>query len=574
MKYPKYYLLFFSILISTQLNAQDCEVATSQVELNANDVKANFFPSGSWWWDGSDGKYIYPSVAEGSGLPEVSAIFAGGLWVGGKDEAGNLKLAAARYGAAHIDPKSDYFPGPLDENGTTTANSCTNFDRFFGMKKQEIDAHINDFQNDGIINEIVSNSILGWPALGNPHFFEVHSFELPNNSSPLAPFVDTNANGIYDPMQGDYPNTKLADQAYWWVFNDNGGPHTESGGDPLGFEFQMMAYAYNSADPAINDATYYDLKMINKSGENLTDVYASIWLDPDLGCSEDDYIGCIPEENIGYVYNESNTDGYNCNCNGLPTYCKEIPIVGVKLLKGMTTIENGNEEDLGMSSFMYYVHGGLCDPTSGAMYWPSIPVHYYNLMQAHWSDGTPLTYGGAGFTYDDGEPTNYCFPDSPDNPEGWSMCTVFPGGCYRNMLINSGPINMNAKSIQQLSFAVIAQPNVPHPCPDISGLIEIGNTVQEVFEDPTSTSNIIYNNNLLTIQPNPFSEQTTITFKESSEQIQSLNLYAIDGKLVRNYHNINTNSLTINRADLRSGMYVYSLIATNGQVMSGKIVVE
>ncbi len=571
MKYPKYYLLFFSILISKQLNAQDCELATSQVELNANDVKANFFPSGSWWWDGSDGKYIYPSVPEGSGLPEVSAIFAGGLWISGVDEAGNLKLAASTYGQSN--GRTDYYSGPLDENGTIDETTCANYDKFFGANGQEINTHITDFQDNGLIDGFVPNSILGWPGVGNPNFSAVHGFELPNNSSPLAPFVDQNNNGIYEPMQGDYPDIKLADQAIWWVFNDNGGPHMQSQGMPLGFEFQMLAYAYNSAEPAINDATYYDIKMINKSGEYLMDVYASIWLDPDLGCYEDDYIGCIPDENLAFVYNMDEFDGKNgCDCGQVNTYCEEIPVVGIKLLKGMTSFENGNAQDLGMTSFIYYING-LGTPQPGTSDPLSAP-DFYNFMQGMWTNGTNITYGGAGYYSPVGEITNFAFPDNPSDTAGWSMCTANLAVADRRMLINSGPVDMSAGAVQQLSFAVIAQPNVPHPCPDISGLIEIGNTVQEVFEDPTSTSNIIYNNNLLTIQPNPFSEQTTITFKESSEQIQSLNLYAIDGKLVRNYHNINTNSLTINRADLRSGMYVYSLIATNGEVMTGKIVVE
>ncbi len=561
-------------MISTQLNAQDCELATSQVELNANDVKANFFPSGSWWWDGSDGKYIYPSVPEGSGLPEVSAIFAGGLWISGVDEAGNLKLAASTYGQSN--GRTDYYPGPLNENGATDETTCTNYDKFFGANGQEINTHITDFQDNGLIDGVVPNSILGWPGVGNPNFFSVHGFELPNNTSPLAPFVDQNNNGIYEPTQGDYPDIKLADQAFWWVFNDNGGPHTESQGEPLGFEIQMLAYAYNSAEPAINDATYYDIKMINKSGENLTDVHASIWFHPELGCFADDFVGCVPNENIAYVYNEDDVDGtVGCECADYETYCEEIPIVGIKLLKGMTSYENGNAEDLGMTSFMIYRGGALCDPP-GALLGPNDPIEYQYFQKGLWRDGWPLSYGGSGYDADatSEDFTSYVYPDPPADPDGWSMCTAWPSWCFKKALMTSGPVTAPIGAIQQLSFAVIAQPNVPHPCPDISGLIEIGNTVQEVFEDPTSTSNIIYNNNLLTIQPNPFSEQTTIAFKESSEQIQSLNLYAIDGKLVRNYLNINTNSLTINRADLRSGMYLYSIIATNGQVMTGKIVVE
>jgi hypothetical protein len=34
--------------------------------------------------------------------------------------------------------------------------------------------------------------------------------------------VDTDADGLYDPTQGDYPNINGPDQGIWWIFNDAG----------------------------------------------------------------------------------------------------------------------------------------------------------------------------------------------------------------------------------------------------------------------------------------------------------------------------------------------------------------
>ena len=562
-------LLFFASIIVSDALAQNCGIATAQVDLSGNNVRARLHASASWWWDGGDGRYIYPSAEPGSGIPERTAIFAGGLWIGGKDAAGNFLLASSEYGLGQNN--TDFFPGPLDENGETTENTCANFDKFFGANSQDINTHIADFQDNGMIDNTVPNSILGWPGFGNPNFFEVHSFDLPSNNSPLAPFIDQNSNGLYEPMQGDYPDTKLADQAWWWVFNDNGGPHTESQGSPLGFEIQMLAYAYSSADPAINDATFYDLKMINKSGQTVEDFYTSLWIDPDLGCYTDDYIGCIPSENIGYVYNMDEIDGDNgCDCSfGVNTYCDEIPVVGIKLLEGLTDYENGMTDDLGMTSFMYYNNAAINNPPSGTTD-PSIVTDYYNLMQGLWGDGTPLTYGGTGYN-PGGETTEFAFPDSPSDAAGWSMCSANSPQNDPRILMNTGPINSVPGSIHRISFAVIAEANVPHPCPDVSGLIENGNTVQEVFEDPTDVSNIIYNNNQLTISPNPFSEQTIISLNNASQMIQSVKLYSIDGRQIRNIESINQNTYSMKRADLNDGMYVYLLTTTDGKLMSGKI---
>jgi hypothetical protein len=46
----------------------------------------------------------------------------------------------------------------------------------------------------------------------------------------MAPFVDADANGYYDPLGGDYPvidqscgdKATYADQMIWWVYNDKG----------------------------------------------------------------------------------------------------------------------------------------------------------------------------------------------------------------------------------------------------------------------------------------------------------------------------------------------------------------
>ena len=61
------------------------------------------------WWDLNDPKYIVPNVEPGKGIPEVSSIFAGAVWLGGFDDGGNLKMAAQTYRSAG----NDFWPGPL-----------------------------------------------------------------------------------------------------------------------------------------------------------------------------------------------------------------------------------------------------------------------------------------------------------------------------------------------------------------------------------------------------------------------------------------------------------------------------
>ena len=57
------------------------------------------------WWD-LVGNAEY-EVPKGSGK---NSLFAGAIWIGGKDAAGNLKVAAQTYRQSG----SDFWPGPVD----------------------------------------------------------------------------------------------------------------------------------------------------------------------------------------------------------------------------------------------------------------------------------------------------------------------------------------------------------------------------------------------------------------------------------------------------------------------------
>ena len=156
--YSKSTLVLTFFLFSITYSFAQCEQATAQIDLDANNVKARLRVGGDLWWDSDDGLYVVPN--DGSG---TSAIFAGGLWMGGIDPAGNLKLSAQTYGSAN--GSASYWPGPLDDNGDTDSNNCANFDRFWDVRKTDIDAHLADWEDNGVIDNTIPNSILGWPAV-------------------------------------------------------------------------------------------------------------------------------------------------------------------------------------------------------------------------------------------------------------------------------------------------------------------------------------------------------------------------------------------------------------------------
>jgi hypothetical protein len=96
-------------------------------------------------------------------------------------------------------------------------------------------------------------SILAWPGKGNTYTTDNNGLPLTVNED-MAPFVDINGNGIYEPLLGEYPDIK-GDEALWWIWSDNGPTHTETNGRPLDVEVHAMAYGYNRGT-LINNVIY------------------------------------------------------------------------------------------------------------------------------------------------------------------------------------------------------------------------------------------------------------------------------------------------------------------------------
>ncbi len=474
----------------TQLRfRENCNNAISQIDQAINNVRARLTTGGDVWWNNTDGRYVVPKVPPGQ--PEVSSLFAGAVWLGGLDPAGNLKMAAQTYGRATGD--FDFWPGPLDpDNGTTDQDICAQWDRFFVVEGSSIEEHLRNFrlaQQQGVSYDpaLIPRDVRGWPAKGNEFFFDVHGFNLPNTNQGLAGFWDQDGDGEYNPDQGDYPvieirgctdEPQFPDQMTFWIYNDAGNIHAESQGDPLQMEVQVQAFAYATNDE-INDMTFQRYKLINRAVESIDSTYFAMWVDPDLGCSTDDYVGCDTLRDLAFVYNEDALDGQTgCTCpNGVNTYCEEIPILGVDYFRGPLD-EFGNE--IGMSSFTYYNNGAVGGPPPGTTD-PQTGIEYYRYISGSWRDGNPFTFGDDA--YQDGEPINYAFTEAPDDPNGWSMCSEgLPFGDRRTIQA-SGPFRLDPGAVNELIIGVVWVADQSYPCPSIRRLQEADDIAQALFDN-------------------------------------------------------------------------------------------
>lgn len=549
-------LLFLSGSDITQEIQAQCNPGLSQKDLDANFVSARLRAGGDLWWDLNTGRYIVPSTGS------VAAIFSGSLWMGGKDPGGNLHLAGQAYGAQT--GNVDYFTGPLNSSGTTDYQTCLKWDKLFEINSNDILQHQADWATDHDIDGPIPASVRGWPAKGNPYFSTVHNFDLPPGAE-LAPFYDRDNDGLYDPQAGDFPLTK-GDQSFWWVYNDAGGAHEQTLAQPIGMEIQANAFSWQSATDFVELSTFYEYKLIYRGTQPLTDFYLSLWVDPDLGCWVDDYIGILPEEDLAFVYN---ADAMDENCSGLQGYLSDIPVLGIKILKSYAP---GTATDEGISKFMYYFNTNAGQPSS--LTDPVTGPDYYNYMKGNWKDGTPLTAGGNG--YNTGNPAvDYAFEGNPADQNAWTECSAASPPGDRRFLISFGPFDLQPGDVGELAFAVVWIPSQHHPCPDVTGLVAAANEVKDFYESQGDVTSVqeLPDDRFLSISPNPLTGEAVISVTSPSRLIQEAELYSPAGQLVRQFPNVSSGQMIIKRDNLAAGIYLFRARLDDGKVASGKLVI-
>ncbi|MEL6837473.1 MAG: hypothetical protein AAFP77_30980 [Bacteroidota bacterium] len=494
---------------SDQVSFRDnCDNAVAQIDQQINNVRARLTTGGDVWWDGTNGKYVVPKPPPG--VPEVSSIFAGGIWLGGRDPGGNLKIAAQQFGRGT--GNFDYYPGPLypgdpdfpggqlqdPRRGTIGRDSCAQWDKFFVVSGANVDAHVKAWRQAEAMGETsldpatIPDDILGWPARGNRFFEGIHQFRLPTTMQGLAGYWDQDMDGEYEPDEGDYPIIEIRgclldepqsspDEMIFWIYNDNGNTHRESGSTRnIQMEIQVQAFAYQTSDD-INNMTFQRYKLINRAIESIDSTYFGVWVDADLGCYADDYIGCDVDRSLAYVYNADQVDGLNgCTCDrGVNSYCDEVPILGVDYFRGP---ENEFGEELGMSSFTYINNGGVTPTPPPGTQDPGTPEEYYNYLSGRWRDGTPLTVGGDGYQ-GSGPSTSYAFFDPPNDQSGWSMCSeALPVG-DRRTLQTSGPFKLLPGALNELIIGVVWVPDQAYPCPSLNRLQKADDLAQDLFDN-------------------------------------------------------------------------------------------
>lgn len=494
---------------------EDCLEGNEIATQNINNVRATLLSSGDVWWNLQQGQYFVPNTPPE--IEDVSSIFAGAVWIGGYEpvEGGQdiLKIAATTYRTQG----GDFYPGPLnDETGTTEKEVCEQWDRFFRVTGTEIDQHrvnVINYRNQGVEypKDSMPDNIRYYPGLGNTDFVLKYGFPLPDAGQGLASFYDdpNSAIDVYDPENGDYPKidvrgceefVQYPDEMFFWIYNDQGGPHLGTQGQAIQMEVQVQAFAYESNDE-LNDMTFQRYKLINRAQTVIKDCYFAMWVDGDLGCSEDDYIGCDSARSMAILYNQDEIDGNpGSDCpGGVATYGGNVPVLGIDYFRGplkpqifgddgeLLELPNPFAEadtfvEIGMSSFVYTNRQGAGEHPPGT--WdPETAEEHYRLLDGQWRDGLPITFGGSGYNIGSTDTIRYVLPGAPAQDNDWSMCTAGLGFGDRRTIQASGPFVLKQGAINELIIGVVWVPNQVYPCPELNNLNKADDLAQALFDN-------------------------------------------------------------------------------------------
>ncbi|HRG00966.1 MAG TPA: T9SS type A sorting domain-containing protein [Bacteroidia bacterium] len=549
--------------------------------LDINNVRAGIANRGDMHWDiAGNGNALY-EVPKGSGK---NSNFASALWIGGLDAGNQLHGAAQTYRQGGV----DFWPGPLKlTDASIDAATSSQYDKIWKVSYTEINDFINNYNSGNVQNGsfTIPNDILTWPGNG-----DVNN----NQAALLAPFVDINSDGVYNPMDGDYPKIK-GDQALFFVYNDNLAAHSTSF-TPMGIEVHGMAYAYGC--PAVvnghNELTYttfYDYKIINRSANNYHDVFVSMWSDVDLGYYGDDYIGSNVTDNYGFAYNADLNDETVAGTQGYGNY---IPAQGFNIVKGPLAnlndgIDNNNNgvidepnEDCKLNKFNFFNNSfagvplQTTDPSNGA--------EFYNVMNGKWKDGTPLTCGGSGYggitnvnwAYS-GDPVNNGVNTDPFNTCGYWIENGVAGD--RRMILSSGPFSMAPGQIQEVEYAFVTSFDSSATFGGTMSLGKLKSDIQKVntFYNLSNKPNCLQSisvgitevpkQNDFSLFPNPAKSLITISSTISGTVKVNYEIVDVLGKVVMQNDNENSEKFSININDLNSGIYFLRLQVNNSIVV-------
>ena len=443
-----------------------------------------------------------------------------GIWIVAEDASGNYYTSVHHYKGLD---SVDFYPGPVD-TFTGQAADISEWNIVWKNSKEDIEFHKSFFDYH---NYTGSDFIKNWPAQGKDGY-----------SRYLAPFVDHNSNGVYDPENGDYPYVK-GDHSVYCIYNDLAFEHKASLGVEIGLEVHMQAYTYNDKPNTV----FLEYFIIKRGTKAISNLKVGFFMDGRCGNDNDNFAGTDVKNNAIYMYNgDADDEGY---------FGTNIPFVSAQFLnqKLDNSIAFNSSQDINGK--------------------PIVSSDYKHYMNSLWRDSSDLTYGNLGMN--SGNKTAYIYSqDYFVNEDVWSEESAGNSVGKRNIIGVHDFGNFTAQSVIKLDVALSSGTQSPQSSLTIKELIKNQIEDNKSKFDATTSIDEIDEISLLDIYPNPLSTSFTLSCKK--EPITELLITNNQGVIVFSENDINKMKFTCN-VSLPTGIY-YAVVKTQNHIFTKPLIVN
>jgi len=479
--------------------------------LDAGNIKAGLLGLGDMWMspDGSSSQCEFP---KGSGR---TIAYAGNLWLAGYDNTGTLRVAAQTY----RQDGSDFWPGPVTPVFDTALGY--NWARIWKINQSEIDEFL------GLSTHTLTNTpaaILEWPGKGNPYARGNGGVSLTVDRD-MAPFVDVDGSGTYDPLAGDYPAIK-GQQMLWSCFNDQSKPHYNTGGLPLGIFIRLSAYAYNSGT-AWDNAVFYEYDIVNTSTTTYDSFRLGFFADLDVNVFND-FIGFDSTHRMMVAFSGLSAD-------------TTFAATGVSILQIPSDIPGVAPAPavLGLFNNDFTPDGN-----------PESVADYNEYIRGRNKSGVYKDWGGQ-------LKLDMSLPNG-----GYAPCDSGLMGYDKRLVISTGNISLPTNQGKKLVVALLASEHAG-ACPnlDLTGLDSVADAIWG--EEPTGIASLPATQSL-DVYPNPANTVLYVTAALPGTAPEVINML---GQRFQPAYTRQGNKLQVDVSSLPKGLYTLLLIK-NGKTQS------
>ncbi|MEI6683087.1 MAG: T9SS type A sorting domain-containing protein [Bacteroidota bacterium] len=557
-----------------------------------------------------------PNGTRGFVVPKGSSkktIFSGSIWLAGNDQDSNRYVSGERYRQGSLTipgSKPDYYAGPVMDSANYSIYQDTLWNYIWNLKKTDIDYHKLHWQDAGYRPV---HDILTWPGNGNVNL---------GQAVRLAPFYDRNQDGIYNPLDGDYPLIR-GDRALYFIFNENRGPHLESGGSrTFKAEFHAMAYGWDMpGDSAFNNTIFMNYKIYNRSQRTYYNTSLGVFTDIDLGYMLDDMIGCDVYRGSYYGYNGRAIDG----TGQAYAYGAHPPAQSITILAGPKMDPAGadrpkvdgnghqlcnesvngtgfgdgiaNNERMGLSNF-FSIQGNIAG-TAGYNSDPTNVAGYFHYLHGAWLDSTYLVYGGLGHTGAGGygPKCRFMFPaesdtvnwgtgcQPPNGMKNWTSSTAgLAPGDIRG-IGSAGTFTFRPGEMKELDLAYVFARDYTSPdsLASVAKLMQMIDTIRRAFITDklpgggsfTGFSEMPALQEMgCTVYPNPATSVVHVVFTDPLQEVATIRLYDDQGRLMlAECPGRGTREVTFDLKEIPAGLCLV-VIQSPGMMVSRKVAVQ